>query len=600
MASLISSTIWVRRGVAAQFPQRYNLDEKEMERVAKMAGSRLEQVKQELAQAQIEEEKVDVEEMIGGESDEEDDKMKKENGESESDWTDVEGSDETKDVEMADASNDKKVDRIADDLAQYNLENYDQEKPKNASMGVFSNVKGLQYYDNPDDDPYVTLNDLAEDNDLEREELEIYPTDSILVTAKTQDDVSQLDVYVYDESEENLYVHHDLLLPAMPLCLEWIDFTPAGIQTDDPNRKGNYVAVGTMDPDIEIWSLDVLDGLYPDGILGGANQQQDESNLETDRLDLDESNQPASHQANISSKKKKKKKKRSTSTAPTSLTSPTHHTSSVLSLSHNRMVRNLLLSSSADTTVKLWDLNVAPLTSSSTFTAIRSFDLHKDKVQSVQWNPKQPAVVMSGGWDGLIKIWDSRNCMEGVGVKVESDVECLRWDPFEDFGLLVTLDNGLIQSYDFRMLPKFDDKASNAVDRSKALWTLSAHDSSVSALDISSTIPGLMVTGGVDKKVKVWNVDKKDSKPTISMVTSRDLGVGKVFSVGICPDAPATIAVAGSKAVVQIWDLTTNNGVRSVFKDRLKQHANFNLDEKRTFGNAGVIGVADGQDSEEE
>lgn len=73
-----------------------------------------------------------------------------------------------------------------------------------------------------------------------------------------------------------------------------------------------------------------------------------------------------------------------------------------------------------------------------------------------------------------------------------------------------------------------------------------------------------------------------------------------MFSVALCPDEPATVAVAGSKAVVQIWDLTTNNGVRSVFHDRLKQHANFNFDETRTVGNGGVIGVADGQDSDEE
>ncbi|EGG09780.1 uncharacterized protein MELLADRAFT_34179 [Melampsora larici-populina 98AG31] len=553
MASLISSTIWIRKGVAAQFPRRYDLNEQEMERVTQMAGDRLEQVKQELAQAQFEEEKVDIDEMIGGESDDEDNKKEE------------------------DVSDDKKVEKITDELAEYDLETYDQETTKSVSMGVFSNVKGLQYYDNPSDDPYVTLNDV-QDDELEREELEIYPTDSVLVSAKTQDDVSQLDVYVYDASEENFYIHHDLLLPAMPLCLEWIDFTPAGIHTDDPNRKGNFVAVGTMDPEIEIWSLDVIDGLYPDAILGATNRQKQ-----------------------ASKKKKKKKKAASNSlTAPTSLISPTHHTSSILSLSHNRMVRNLLLSSSADTTVKLWDLNVEPMSPASTFTAIRSFDLHKDKVQSAQWNPKQPTVVLSGGWDGLIKIWDSRNCTEGVGVKVESDVECLRWDPFEDFVFLVTLDNGLIQSYDSRMLPKFGNKATDVQDRSKALWTLSAHDSSVSALDISSTIPGLMVTGGVDKMVKVWNIDQKEGKPSLSMVTSRDLGVGKVFSVSFCPDEPATIAVAGSKASVQIWDLTTNNGVRSGFRDRLKQFTNFNVDEERTVGKGGVISVADEPQSEEE
>jgi hypothetical protein len=35
--------------------------------------------------------------------------------------------------------------------------------------------------------------------------LEIRPTDNLIVAAKTEDDVSQLEIYVYDEAEENLY-----------------------------------------------------------------------------------------------------------------------------------------------------------------------------------------------------------------------------------------------------------------------------------------------------------------------------------------------------------------------------------------------------------
>lgn len=31
---------------------------------------------------------------------------------------------------------------------------------------------------------------------------------------------------------------------------------------------GNYAAVGTFDPEIEIWDLDTVDAMYPDAILG--------------------------------------------------------------------------------------------------------------------------------------------------------------------------------------------------------------------------------------------------------------------------------------------------------------------------------------------
>ncbi|CAH7690647.1 WD40-repeat-containing domain protein [Phakopsora pachyrhizi] len=559
MTSLISSAIWVRRGIAERYPKRYILDEKELERVALNSGNRLEQVKEDLLRAQLEEEdSVDVDDMIAGE-------------EMDMDQPDDSG-----------ASMNQKVDRVADDLAEYNLENYDKEKSKSSSMGAFSNIKGLQYYQEPDADPYVTLNDLAEDEADERQELEIYSTDSLLITAKTEDDVSQLEVYIYDESEENLYIHHDLLLPAMPLCLEWIDFTPANTSCANPTRKGNFVAVGTMDPDIEVWNLDLIDSLYPDAILGSSasNNSKYNSNAQQD--------------ITKSCSKKKKEKKKSLNSKTIEVVE-THHTSSILSLSHNKSVRNLLLSSSADTTIKLWDLMATP-NSASNFTAIRSFNIHQDKVQSAQWNPKETSVVLSGGWDRLVKVWDSRCCSDGVEVLVNADVECLRWNLFQPHNFLVSLDNGLVQSYDSRFLPKFNSRSK----KEKALWTLSAHESSVSAIDISPTIPGLLLTGGVDKIVKVWNIDEKDSNPSISMVVSRDLDVGKVFSVGFCPDSATIVAVAGSNAKLQVWDLATNSGVRATFGDRLKRYADFDPEKHKNIGNDGVLGLANDDETDEE
>jgi periodic tryptophan protein 1 len=96
---------------------------------------------------------------------------------------------------------------------------------------------------------------------------------------------------------------------------------------------------------------------------------------------------------------------------------------------------------------------------------------------------------------------------------------------------------------------------------------LQAHDSSVSSFDINAVIPGLMVTGSTDKQVKIWNIT--DNKP--SMVLSRKLEVGKVFSTVFAPDQEVSfrLAVAGSKGVVTIWDTSTNGAVRRAFASRL-------------------------------
>ena len=229
----------------------------------------------------------------------------------------------------------------------------------------------------------------------------------MLVVAKTQDEVAQLEVYVYDESADNVYIHHDLLLPSLPLCLEWLDFPPGTSleSTSATTPFGNYIAVGTFEPEIEIWSLDTVDALFPTALLG--------------RLDKTKAHVPAP----LGTGKKKKKKQK-----PRSIV-PEHHVDAVLSLSWNRTHRNLLASASADTTVKLWDLS-RDLTSGEGG-AIRSFEVHRDKVQAVQWNAMDPSVLLTGSYDRTVRTFDSRAPDAGVASLLGADVEAVRWDPWQ-------------------------------------------------------------------------------------------------------------------------------------------------------------------------
>ena len=47
------------------------------------------------------------------------------------------------------------------DLSEYNLDNYDDDDDNEAELGPFTNIKGLTYYRNNEEDPYITLKDVS-------------------------------------------------------------------------------------------------------------------------------------------------------------------------------------------------------------------------------------------------------------------------------------------------------------------------------------------------------------------------------------------------------------------------------------------------------
>lgn len=77
-------------------------------------------------------------------------------------------------------------------------------------------------------------------------------------------------MYVYEEKTSNLYVHHDVMLSAFPICIEWLGVQPHSFGQQEC-EKGNFAIVGSFLPDIEIWDLDVMDAVSPSFILAGVD-----------------------------------------------------------------------------------------------------------------------------------------------------------------------------------------------------------------------------------------------------------------------------------------------------------------------------------------
>ncbi len=103
-------------------------------------------------------------------------------------------------------------------------------------------------------------------SDEEQDDFTIHNTDNIILAAGAQGDFSNIEVYIFDENNLSLYVHHDIELSAYPLCVEWL---PVNYQS---NTKANYAIVSSFLPEIEIWNLDVLDAVEPDVTLGKSDE----------------------------------------------------------------------------------------------------------------------------------------------------------------------------------------------------------------------------------------------------------------------------------------------------------------------------------------
>jgi periodic tryptophan protein 1 len=234
---MISSLAWVRKGAAKEQPTRASMTDEEYERIAEHLGKQLHIAQQDLQEAQ-EQEQQDENDMVDENRMEEDNQPTQEPA--------------TKD---------------ANDLSVYNLDDYDKEDETadletgrndlyceciqfwgvfivpSIGVSLFSNIKGLSFYPSNEEDPYVQVGDDVDEQE-ELEEMQVAPTDHMLLAAKTEDDISHLEVYVYEGEEDNLYVHHDILLPSFPLCLEWLDF---GVGSkSDPTVPGTFAVFKFM------------------------------------------------------------------------------------------------------------------------------------------------------------------------------------------------------------------------------------------------------------------------------------------------------------------------------------------------------------------
>lgn len=268
---------------------------------------------------------------------------------------------------------------------EFDMENYDEE-------GEEAEVKvgDVAVYDS--NDPYTSNIDDGPDSDAEDDIIK--PEDNLIAVAHVEGDASILEIYVYNDYEDCLYVHHDLILPSVPLALEWLNYDPK-----DVNTPVNLCAVGSMSPIIDVWDLDLVNSLVPAFKLG-----------------------------------KKGSRKKGISRVG--------HQDAVLDLSWNTNLNHIMASGSADQTVLLWDLEVKePHTSLTCF---------QEKIQSLKWHPFEGQTLLTGSSDKTCKVFDCRSPESFKSWVTDGEVERVIWNRLSPFYFLTSDDLGFVYCFDFR------------------------------------------------------------------------------------------------------------------------------------------------------
>merc|ERR1719359_1563877 len=387
-----------------------------------------------------------------------------------------------------------------DGLEEFGLENYDDEEDNDGGMQFFSVLKNDSELARTKD-PYLQ-GDPDSDSDSD-DYHEIRPEDMIFCAVSCEEETCTLEMYIYDDDEANMYVHHDVMLDAYPLCVDWLPKTAS-------EDAGSFAAIGLIDHQIQIWDLDRLDPLAPIQSLGA--QKKAKGKL-----------------------KKKKSKSKGGVTA---------HDGPVLAIHGSVFNRSVLASGSGDETVKIWDV--------AENACVHTYTHHSNKVQVVKWHPTEQAVLLSASFDRRLALLDVRQPGQACTVELPAEAESAIWSRHNAFECFASVDNGGVVCYDVRKV------ASKAPDAEKVLWTLMAYDVACTGVQ-DVQVPNLLVTSSLDGHAKIWNV--ASNKPT--MVMAKNLQAGPLFACQSNPEAPALVSFGGNVPVV--WDLASEELLAGVF-----------------------------------
>jgi histone-binding protein RBBP4 len=219
-------------------------------------------------------------------------------------------------------------------------------------------------------------------------------------------------------------------------------------------------------------------------------------------------------------------------------------------LSWNTMSSGLLLSSSNNNSVCLWDINAI----AGAGLPKQRFTGHTEVVEDVAWHHHHESYFGSVGDDKRLLIWDSRSDKPTNSIVAHSEeVYCLSFNPFSEWILATGSADKTVALWDLRNL-------------NSKLHTFSGHRDQVYQVQWAPFNETILASSSGDRRLHVWDLsrigepqsteDAEDGPPELLFIHGGH--TSKISDFAWNPNEEWLMASCAEDNILQIWQMAEN------------------------------------------
>ncbi|XP_071107489.1 glutamate-rich WD repeat-containing protein 1-like [Haliotis cracherodii] len=187
--------------------------------------------------------------------------------------------------------------------------------------------------------------------------------------------------------------------------------------------------------------------------------------------------------------------------SPPPLFTFTGHQTEGFALDWSPTITGRLLSGDCHKHIHLW----TPQEDGTWLVDQRPFIGHTASVEDVQWSPNEDNVFASCSVDRTIRVWDARAapgkaCMMTVTDAHDRDVNVIHWNQHEPF-IVSGGDDGMIKVWDLRQ-----------IQESKAAATFKHHSAPITSVEWHPKDSSVFAASGSDDQVSLWDLSVERDK----------------------------------------------------------------------------------------